>query len=77
MKQRYRYRTIDKVNGIMSTTEWIEFSTQVTTPMFNGDGYCLDVSCVQVIPSKEGIEIIIYQGGKTLRIVELEEDDEQ
>lgn len=71
MKYKYRYRIIDKINEITLVSEWIEHPTEISTSMLNGDGYCLDVSNIEVVPLEEGIEIVIYQGGKTLNIHKL------
>ena len=68
MKYKYRYRIIDRINEMTFVSEWAEYSTEISTSMLNGDGYCLDVSNIEVVPLEEGIEIIIYQGGKILDI---------
>ena len=68
MRYKYRYRIIDRINEMAFVSEWAEYSTEISTSMLNGDGYCLDVSNIEVVPLEEGIEIIIYQGGKILDI---------
>lgn len=68
MRYKYRYRIIDRINEMTFVSEWAEYSTEISTSMLNGDGYCLDVSNIEVVPLEEGIEIIIYQGGKILDI---------
>lgn len=68
MRYKYRYRIIDRINEMTFISEWAEYSTEISTSTLNGDGYCLDVSNIEVVPLEEGIEIIIYQGGKILDI---------
>lgn len=71
MRYKYRYRIIDRINETTLVSDWIEHPTGINTSMLNGDGYCLDVSNIEVVPLEEGIEIVIYQGGKTLNIHKL------
>ena len=73
MKQRYRYKIIDEMSEIIFASDWIESSTKISTSMLNGDGYCLDVSNIEVIALEEGIEIVIHQGGKTINIYKTEQ----
>ena len=61
MRYKYRYRIIDRINEMTFVSEWAEYSTEISTSTLNGDGYCLDVSNIEVVPLEEGIEIIIYQ----------------
>lgn len=68
MKHKYRYRIIDRISEMTFVSEWTEYSTEISTSMLNGDGYCLNVSNIEVVPLEEGIEIVIYQDGKILDI---------
>lgn len=68
MKHKYRYRIIDRISEMTFVSEWTEYPTEISTSMFNGDGYCLGVSNIEVVPLEEGIEIVIYQDGKVLDI---------
>lgn len=73
MRQEYRYKIINEMGEIVFTSDWIGGSTKISTSMLNGDGYCLDVSNIEVIPLEEGIEIVIHQGGKAIDIYKIEQ----